>query len=458
MQMTDLLTLLCRLTQALLISLWENAKVAGMPSQPSGKTSVFNQCMGNRIMAILKGPFSEKGALLREWVLANPEGGFASSSIAFASTRKQHGLLVSESDGGRFLLVPKLEETVAVEGGGKLPLSTSQYKGAVHPDGYARLLAFSSSPLPTFQYGGEGITVEKTVFPAGRKNAFGIRYAVFSSKAAEMEIRPLLNFRNMNGISHGMPGYEIKAGDRAVFAKCGGMSATLISDRCRFLPGEEWHYDLFYARDAERQTECSEHCFSPGAFRIKTEGSAEFFIVACEGADGKIDARAEFESALARANAVAGAAGKVGGRRDGFLSALLLAADSFVVRRGGKTAINAGYPWFSEWGRDSMISLPGLLLCTGRHAEAREVLAKFAAQMNDGQLPNFIGEDGKPAYNSVDASLWFVHAAGRYADASHDDEFVREIFLPAMRGIVDCYTRGTCASFESHFGFVSKPG
>ncbi|MFA5930556.1 MAG: amylo-alpha-1,6-glucosidase [Candidatus Micrarchaeia archaeon] len=393
-------------------------------------------------MALLKGPFSEKDALLHEWALANPQGGFASSSIAFANTRKQHGLLVAQGGGGRSLLVPKLEETVTVDGE-RFPLSTSQYMGAVHPDGYTRLAAFSSSPLPTFQYGAGGITVEKTVFPAGRKNAFGARYAVFSVKEFGMEIRPLLNFRGMNGISQGKPGYEIKAGGNAVRAKCKGFEATLLSDKCRFFPGEEWYCDFFYARDSERRTECAEHYFSPGAFRIEAGGNIEFFVVACEGAARKMDAQGAFESALARANAVAGAKGIGWGRQDGFLSSLLLAADSFIVKQDGKASIIAGYPWFGEWGRDSMISLPGLLLCTGRHAEAREVLAKFAAQIRDGQLPNVICDGGVPAYNSADASLWFVHAASRYVEASRDALFVREIFLPAARGIVDGYTQGT---------------
>jgi len=398
--------------------------------------------MRNRAMALLKGPFSEKDALLHEWVLANPEGGFAASSIAFANTRKQHGLLVSESDGSRSLLVPKLEETLTA-GGEKFSLSTSQYKGAVHPDGYTRLLAFSAEPLPTFQYGTGSAIIEKTIFPAGRKNAFGARYAIFTEKPFEMEIRPLLNFRKMNGITQGKPSYGITASGSAFSAKCGGMEAALLSDKCRFFPGEEWYCNFFYARDSERQTDCEEHYFSPGAFHVKSESSVEFFIFACEGAVRKIDARGAFEAALARANAVAGMGGKAGKRQDGFLTALLLAADSFVAKQGGKTAINAGYPWFSEWGRDSMISLPGLLLCTGRHAEAREVLVKFAAQMKDGQLPNVIGDGGAPVYNSVDASLWFVHAAGKYAEASHDTGFEQEIFLPAMHKIVEGYTRGT---------------
>jgi predicted glycogen debranching enzyme len=393
-------------------------------------------------MAVLKGPFSEKEALLHEWALANPEGGFASSSIAFANTRKQHGLLVAESSGSRALLVPKLEETL-ITANGKFSLSTSQYKGAVHPDGYSRLAAFSAQPLPTFQYGCDGIAIEKTVFPAGRKNAFGIRYAVFSSQAFSMEIRPLLNFRKMNGITQGRQSYEVKAGERAVYAKCSGYEAALQSDKCGFLPGEEWYCDFFYARDSERQTECTEHCFSPGAFRIEPEGSTEFFIVACEGAYRSIDAHAAFESALARANSVAGTEKKRMRETDEFLSTLLLAADSFVSKQSGAASIIAGYPWFSEWGRDSMISLPGLLLCTGRNAEAREVLSRFAAQLHDGQLPNVIGENGAPIYNSVDASLWFVHAAGKYVDASHDAGFAREIFLPAMHKILEAYTQGT---------------
>ena len=276
-------------------------------------------------MALLKGPFSEKDALLREWVLANPEGGFASSSIAFASTRKQHGLLVSEKDGSRNLLVPKLEETVTADGR-KFSLSTSQYRGALHPDGYTRLLAFSSSPLPTFWYGEGGIVVEKTVFPAGRKNAFGARYAISAGKPFEMEIRPMLNFRRMNGISQGKPGYEMNAGRRSLHAKCNGMEAGLQSDLCEFLPGEELYLDLFYARDSERQFDCAEHCFSPGAFRMEAEGSTEFFIVACEGADRKIGARAAFESALARAKAVAG-------KGAGWIPPLASACRGFLCRK-----------------------------------------------------------------------------------------------------------------------------
>ncbi|MFA6213774.1 MAG: amylo-alpha-1,6-glucosidase [Candidatus Micrarchaeia archaeon] len=393
-------------------------------------------------MAFLKGPFAQERALLLEWALPNPSGGLASSSIAFASTRRQHGLLVSENSGVRSLLVPKLEEAVETKEG-SFSLSASQYRGAVHPDGISRLAAFASSPLPTFQYCFGGTTVEKTVFPLARKNAFGVRYAVFASQAFSMEIRPMLCFRGMNKISQGTPAYETNAGRNSVRARCNGMEASLTSDLCAYSPGGQWYYNFFFARDSEQGAECTEHFFSPGAFSMEAKGDCEFFIAACEGNARKMDLRKEFSSALARANAVEGAAGKIKRKDDAFLSSLLLAADSFVGKREGKAAIMAGYPWFGEWGRDSMVSLPGLLLCTGRLRQAREALAKAASQVKDGQLPNFIGEGGAPCYNSADASLWFVHAASRYVDACRDAAFARKIFLPAMKGIVEGYVQGT---------------
>jgi predicted glycogen debranching enzyme len=381
-----------------------------------------------------------------EWVLPCATGGYSCSTIAFANTRRQHGFLVSSKVGERHLLVPKLEESLK-SGEGEFSLSSNQYPGAIHPDGHSRLFAFSTLPLPTFQYQCGAIMVEKTIFPLGKRNAFGIRYAVFSDSPFEMQLRPMLCFRKSNELAIGTPDYAVVPGDggKSICAEGNSLSATIFSDSCTFEPNPVWHNDIIYPRDSERQNACQENYHSPGIFRISLPASAEFFVAACEGSPDGLDAKAEFSSSLARANGILASASRLGGGKapDPLLRELARAADSFVAMPDGKAAIIAGYPWFGEWGRDAMISLPGLLLSTGRLSEARQVLERFAGKISDGQLPNFIGEGGEPVYNSADASLWFIHSAAKYMEASGDASFLTGIFLPSAKEIVEGYCQGT---------------
>jgi len=392
-------------------------------------------------MALVSGPLGAEKCLALEWVLPNSTGSYSSSTIAFANTRKQHGLLVSGSGASRHLLVSKLEERLE-NGKGKWELSANQYQGAIYPDGFSRLSAFSSSPLPTFEYAAGKARVEKTIFPIEGAEAFGVRYAVFSKSQLKFSARPFLNFRQSDSVANWKGEYAVKCGKKSVDAKRGGMSASVFSDKCAFVRKDEWHYNLLYARDSERQTECVEMHYSPGQFSCQCTGNCEFFIVACEGDAPEIDAGAEFEKALERAKKVAAPGGR-GKNRDEFLRALLQAADAFVVSRDGKPSIIAGYPWFGEWGRDAFVSLPGLLLCTGRHEEARGVLQRFAARIEDGLVPSFISWDGKASYNSADASLWFLRACSQYAAAAQDASFVSEVYFPSAKKIVEGYLSGT---------------
>jgi len=393
-------------------------------------------------MAVVSGPLGPGKCLALEWVMPNRTGSYASSTIAFANTRKQHGLLVSASGKARHLLVSKLEERLE-NGKGEWHLSTNQYQGAVYPGGFSRLSAFSSCPLPTFEYSAGEARVEKTVFPIEGMEAFGVRYAVFSKSPLKFFARPFLNFRQSDSVANRKEEYAVERKEKSVHAARGGMSASVFSGECVFERKDEWYYGMLYPRDSERQTECADMHYSPGEFSLQCRGNCEFFIVACEGGmPGGMDASAEFERALERAESVSAAAGR-GKNRDEFLRALLQAADSFVVSRQGKPTIIAGYPWFGEWGRDAFVSLEGLLLCAGRHAEARGVLERFASRIDGGLVPNFISWDGKAAYNSADASLWFLRACSQYAAAAKDAAFIKDVYLTSARKIVEGYLGGT---------------
>jgi len=388
-------------------------------------------------MQAAKGPFGAEKCLALEWVLPNRTGSYSSSTIAFANTRKQHGLLVSGSGGSRHLLVSKLEERLE-NGKEAWSLSSNQYPGAIYPDGFSRLSAFSPSPLPTFCYSTGRARVEKTVFPIEGAEAFGVRYAVFTKAPLDFFARPFLAFRGADSVAGWKEEYAVECGEGAVAAKRGGMEACVLSGECAFERKGEWYYNMLYARDEERRTECVEMQYSPGEFSLQCKGNCEFFIVACEGkAPDGMDARAEFGRALSRAEAVCAPAG------GGFMRALLQAADAFVVSRQGKPSIIAGYPWFGEWGRDAFVSLPGLLLCTGRHAEARGVLERFASRIEGGLVPNFISWDGKASYNSADASLWFLRACSMYASTAKDAAFISKVYLPSARKIVEGHVGGT---------------
>ena len=356
-----------------------------------------------------------RAALSREWLETNGLGGFASSTIVGLNTRRYHGLLVAalRPPVDRFVLLSKLEETLVIEGR-RFELSANRYPGAVHPQGYQYLKEFRLDPCPVFVYEVEGVELEKRVFMVEGENTTVIEYA--ASLECTLEVRPLIAFRDFHSTTHHNGALDahvsIEPG-MAIVAPYPGLPALYLAHNADRIDTEGgWYYNFEYDRERERGLDYREDLFNPLCATFRLGGRRPARIVASteqHAADGETVRPTE-----------------------------KAAADQFLVRRGSHPSVIAGYHWFGDWGRDTMIALPGLALATGRNDAARDILLAFAQYVDRGMLPNRFPEAGEaPEYNTVDATLWYFEAVRVLAaDAV-------ESLYPVLAGIIDWHVRGT---------------
>jgi len=395
--------------------------------------------------------------------VTNGIGGYASSTVIGANTRKYHGLLVASLNPPveREVLLAKLEEELAVEDRA-YSLSTNLYPGAVHPEGFRHLTDFSPRPLPTFVYAVEGIRIEKTVFMVHGKNTAVVRYRVSNPEGRDLgfSIRPLVISRDFHsvirreGLGWGFHEEVMDGGVRVTAGYEGAPALELLSDmewEPSPLPEERrWYYNLEYPRERERGYDCHDDLYCPGTFTHHgSDGDISFSIVAACGDPGAkaLDPDAALEREIKRRKTLLKPFYEKNNlpQNDAW-DDLILAADAFIVQRRHPRgqSILAGYPWFSDWGRDAMIALPGLCLVPGRFEDAKQVLKTFAGSIRKGLVPNRFHDRGTGAdYNTVDAALWFVIAAKRYLDYTGDWGFAKKVLSPAIEKIVVGYSRGT---------------
>jgi predicted glycogen debranching enzyme len=398
-------------------------------------------------------PKSYQEGTEREWLTTNGLGGYASSTILGANTRSYHGLLVAalSPPTGRTLLLSSLDEELKT-GSGRRHLACHQYPGTIYPEGFRHLKEFRQDPIPTFLYRtDDGTVVSKKVFMVAGENTTVVRYEIDGS--CLFKVVPLVNFRSFHVASRSPPmdqeRMDLDGGGSGV-RLLSGCDFSIVSDRARYVREGLWYNNLEYEVERRRRLLWREDAFSPGRFEVQVEGHLTFSIVASVDRDSPKGVEELMKREAERIRRLAG-----NKRRDPRFRLLALGADQFLVRRGEGKSIIAGYHWFNDWGRDAMISLPGLLLTTRRFDEARAVLATFAGAMKDGLLPNDFGAKG---YNTIDAALWFFWSVYKYWSYSGDAGLVEELF-PSLRAIVDRYSHETPGSFSDEDGLiVSKPG
>jgi len=382
----------------------------------------------------------------REWLLTDGLGGYASSTVIGLNTRRYHGLLIAATGVGRVLLVSKIEDEVWLAGK-QCPLSTNQYPGLLHPQGYMFLEEFSTEPVPAWRYVFEDCALEKRVAMVRGEPATMIMYRhVSGDRPLRLVAAPLLNCRDHHADTRrGDLHFEVRKtrGQAHIIVRSSWFDVSLHmrASHGRWVPGECWYENMCYAREAERGLRASEDHFCPGRFEVELLPGEEWTLACSVGKP----VRSRFSAVLARERRRKREVERVSGIADAFVRKLSAAADQFIVRPapGGEASIIAGYPWFGEWGRDAMIGLPGLALVTGRFAEAAEVLLRFASRMRRGLIPNFISESGDgAAYNTVDASLWFIYAAWKYHAYTGDGETIEKL-RPRLEEVVRSYSGGT---------------
>jgi predicted glycogen debranching enzyme len=390
-------------------------------------------------------------ALRREWLETNGLGGFASSTITGLNTRRYHGLLVAATKPpvGREVLLSKLEETLLIDGQ-PFDLSSNRYPGVVYPQGFRYLTDFRLDPFPIFTYVVEGIVIEKTAFMVYGENTTVVQYELKTTNRSQppnslrLEIRPLIAFRDYHGTTHANGGLNAaveQAPELAAVAPYAGLPTLYLAHNAVELQKTgDWYRNFEYDIERERGLDFTEDLFNHFILRFDLLSNHQASIIASiEHRDaGRANQYRQTEIKRRRSAAQASPL------KDEFAQALTAASEHYIVARGGKKTIIAGYHWFSDWGRDTMISLPGLTLPSGRHDVARSILSTFARYVDQGMLPNRFPDAGEtPEYNTVDATLWFFEAARAYLAYSGDEEFVRTELYPVFTDIISWHARGT---------------
>lgn len=386
-----------------------------------------------------------------EWLVTNGMGGYASGTVGDLNTRRYHGLLMAalSPPTGRILLVAKVDATVCY-GGKTYPLSCNEFvDGTVTPHGYLHLESFFlDGTVPVWHYALADALIEKRVLMAPGQNTTYLHFRVLrASDTLEFELTPLCTYRNYHSHSHGgwdMPISEIRNGFK-VHAFQDARPYRVICNGAKFVADPAWYWNFKHRMEAARGMDDSEDLFCPGRFTLTLgEGQDATCVISAESAAPKkfavVSAQIHESSQALLAVLPAGA--------PHWIKQLALATDQFIVDRyhdgrpTGKTII-AGYPWFGDWGRDTMISLPGLTLALQRFDMAASILRTFATHINEGMLPNRFPEyDETPEYNTVDATLWYFHAVDQYTRRSGDIALAKELY-PILVDIIAYHRKGT---------------
>ena len=389
-----------------------------------------------------------ESATSREWLETNGIGGYASGTISGANTRRYHGLLVAATKPplGRAVLLSKFEDTVVVDGE-RFELSSNQYPGSVHPKGYQHITNFRLDPFPIWTYEVSGLKIVKKIFMPHGSNTTVVVWSVrgrerSNNRKIKLEVRPLMAFRDYHHLRH-----ETDMFDTAIEIDRNVVSFHPLADlppfylHADFISVEQtgyWYRNFEYAIEKERGFDFHEDHFQPCVLHFDLNRPVS--VVSSTDRFANIDVKSlETNETQRCARLVA-----LSKAKDPFVKQLVLAADQFIVDRGdGKTVI-AGYHWFSDWGRDTMIALPGSTLATNRPEIAKSILSEFAKYVSEGMLPNRFPDVGEePEYNTVDATLWFFEATRSYLAKTNDVDFVRDILYEKLVDIIDWHVRGT---------------
>jgi len=383
----------------------------------------------------------------REWLETNGLGGYASSTLSGANTRRYHGLLVAalQPPVGRVVLLNKLEESLMVEGE-RYELSANFYPGTVYPDGHRYLTAFRLDPFPVFTYSVAGVEIEKSIFMLYGRNITVVQWRIMGKSVRPMglEVRPMASFRDFHALTR-----VNTMANTTLLQKPGWASLRMndllpalhfAHDAAALEEKQFWFYNLEYPVEQERGLEHQEDLFSPCTFQYELNNTQPVAtLIASDTPVSVSDAEALRTAEIKRRKSLVNKI-PLG---DTFQRELTLAADQFIVQRGTSKSVIAGYHWFCDWGRDTMIALHGLTLTTGRSDDARAILETFAAHLDQGMLPNrFSDHGGAPEYNTVDATLWFFNAVHSYCDVTSDKQFIKSIYSKLVE-VMDWHVRGT---------------
>lgn len=397
--------------------------------------------------------YSYEQGCTREWLLTNGIGGYSSQTLICSNSRRYHGLLIAALNPptSRHLVISNILEDLSFEDGSSITLSSFETSDGYVNKGFDHLQRVTYDYLPEFVYNYKDIFIKKKIAMKQGENTVVVQYEIRNgTKAAVLKLTPLINFRDHHHESESKNlsfSVEKECNSICIYPRESNVKLLLGTDEGVFEKFENcFFYNMNYLKEQERGLNSKEDHFIPGCINIDLK-SGECKMVSFVATTDQRDI------SLLKANDVIYEEEK---RLEELLSKkaykhelckrLVLAADNFIVYRkstNSKTII-AGYPWFTDWGRDTMIAFSGLTLITGRYEAAKDILYTFSRYVKYGLIPNMFPDDGeKPAYNSVDAALWYFEAVSNYLDYTNDYSFIKEKIYQGLKEICFGFINGT---------------
>lgn len=419
----------------------------------------------------------------REWLVTNGIGGYASGTISGQLSRSYHGLLIAALDPplGRTLLLTKLDETVTYDGSVYHLFMNRWASGAADLHGYRYLERFHlEGTIPVWTYALGDARLEKRVWMQPGANTTYIEYTYARpnqvglphSRPLHLQLRAVVNYRDHHAVTQStselqVQGTPVQHGLRMqpllwVNGQPGPPARPfyLFAPGARIRPVQKWHLDYFLSVEARRGTRAVEDHLLGSVIEITLHPGERLAVIASAEPDAgreaereavletRLDSQQAYRERLAYDRGLLDQGAASMNRAIPGAEQLILAADQFIVRRSSPAepegfSIIAGYPWFGDWGRDTMIALPGLTLAAGRPEIARRILRTFAAFVDQGMLPNRFPDEGEaPEYNTADATLWYFEAIRRYFESTGDVALLEEL-LPVLQEIIAWHLKGT---------------
>lgn len=382
----------------------------------------------------------------KEWIVTNGIGGYASSSICGANTRRYHGLLVASFNPptDRRVLVSKLEEKI-IAAKEEFYICSNAYPGTIHPEGYKHLTSFKRMPLPSSIFSNGKQSLAKTVFMRYGKNTTVVEYINQGEEALLLELTPLLMCRDYHHLfqEDSKWSFDTRRLEERLLEITPDKDSPLIFLRFTagiFYPEPHWYNHFQYAKEEERGLDYSEDAKSIGKVScMLAPGEATYLIFSTSESDLDGDPVAWKKEEESRLKSIGGK------EKSPFIRDLMISGDQFLVKRNSSNSYTllAGYHWFTDWGRDTMIAMRGLVIAAGQQEVAKSILQTFLHYLDGGMIPNRFPDDGqKPEYNTMDATLWLFVALHDYHIKFKDIAFIRNIF-GQLTEIIEAHLSGT---------------
>ncbi len=382
----------------------------------------------------------------REWLVTNGIGGYAGSTVCGANTRRYHGLLVAamHPPTGRQVLVSKVLESIQVKGE-TISLSTDRYPGVVHPEGFRYLSAFERDPLPKAIYEVDGYQLSKTIFMKYGENTSVVAYENLGEKQIQLQITPLFVKRDYHSLfqeNSYFDYYHEALSERRIkiFAHYGAEPLYIRFTQDNYRAQPDWYRSFQYEKEDYRGLDFQEDARSIGRVELSLAPGQRAFLV-CSTEVEAMEGNPEdwMQEEIERLKAIAPAE-----LVEPFVRDLAISGDQFLVERqsAGSHTIIAGYHWFTDWGRDTMIAMRGLTVALGKKELSESIIRTFLEYLDGGMIPNRFPDQGEtPEYNTIDATLWLFVVLYEFYERFEDLDFIREVF-PKLEEVIKVHLKG----------------